>query len=133
MKAKTKAIGLHESRTRVHCYLPITNKDEARAISLIVDYLNDQRKANIGVKGFTGSSMRPPAFTGYWWSSQRRSLMREQVVMFVIDYKLDFDDTRIAAKVEELHNRIKHAYKSCTGREQEVIWVVAHSVMRFDG
>jgi hypothetical protein len=116
----------------VTCHLPLTNAAEEKAVNKVIGYLERQRKERIGVQGFTRSSLKSPVFRGYWWSSGRRRWVRENIVLFIIDYKLDFDDERVSVKVAELQGEVQRWYEHYTGKPQDVVWVVAHSVVRHE-
>ncbi len=53
------------------------------------------------------------------------------MVLCIIDYKLNFGDERLSAKIAELKRTIRTAYRDC-GSPQEEIWVVAQAVIRQD-
>lgn len=131
-------LGLHEDRTRVTCHLPYNTSQHAKAFKRIIRFLRSQRRRNLGVTGYTHSSLRPTAFTGYWWGTpdDRRNeptakptWVADKIVTLTVDYKVDFGDERIAEKTAHLKENIESAYAEY-GCKQEEVWIVAQAITR---
>lgn len=126
-----KRIGLHENRTRVMFHLPLNDTKEEKAANKVVQYLQSQKQEDGGVKGFTHSVFRQTVFRGWWWSQATEQWCQDQIVLFMVDLKIDFADQRLSAQIRELKKTIRHWYRYF-GKPQEEIWVVAHPITRFD-
>lgn len=110
--------------------LPISNRDEEKAIYLIIDYLQQQRESLASIRGFTHSLLRDAVYRGYWWSSQRQQWIRDKIVLFIIDYFCSPRDPVLTNHLRELKTSISNAYRRY-GRAQEEIWIVASPVLRY--
>jgi hypothetical protein len=118
-----------EERTRVTCHLPLSHPREELAFKDVIEHLEAQRRQRVGVDGYTYSN--PTAFTGRWWSSDRRGWMADRIVLLIVDYRIELTDPRasLLGTVEELKAVIHDAYRR-RGRPQEEVWVVSARVTR---
>jgi len=133
MSSDDKGIGLHEPRTRVFCHLPINNRNEWQAVDAVIAHIESlQEDRSLGVKGYTKTRPRPPAFLGYWWNSRKKEFEEESIVICIVDIKLDISDSRLNQITRDLRDEIRKQYVEFTGKEQQVVWVVAHEVYRYD-
>jgi hypothetical protein len=123
--------GLHEVRTRVTCHLPVGRYQEEMAFFKVIAYLDQQRDEGIGVNGYTHSILRPAVFRGYWWPTGANEPVRDEIVLLLVDYLLDFSDQRLSAKVAELKRTVRKWYRH-HGSPQEEFWIVAQQVIRQD-
>jgi hypothetical protein len=127
----SKGRGLHESRTRVMCHLPVNNAPEEKAFFKVLSYLRGLKDQGIGVTGFTTSASRPAAFHGWWWSDDHDQWVRDDQVLCFVDYHLAFDDPTLSEHVEDLKRIIRKWYRLYRSPQEEV-WVVAYQVIRQD-
>lgn len=125
----TPGLGLHEERTRVICHLPVGHPMEEKAMMKVLSYVDGLRRTKTDVKGYTKSSIRPIAFRGCWRGED--GIVEEDVVIVIIDYRLAFSDSRTPQFVKTLHEKVCNEYERA-GRPQEVVWVVAQQVLRYD-
>ncbi|MCI0463276.1 MAG: hypothetical protein L0Z62_40535 [Gemmataceae bacterium] len=123
--------GLHEVRTRVTCHLPVNDAQEEKAFFKVIDYLDQQRQEQVGVKGYTHSEARPAAFHGYWWRDDAEVPLHDQIVLCLVDYLLPSGSQQLSAKVKELKQTIRKAYRYYK-RPQDEVWVVAQQILRED-
>jgi hypothetical protein len=126
------AQGEHEERTRVTCHLPINNAAEEKAFKAIVAHLDQLRRENIGVGGYTYSD--PGVFFGRWWNTSPTGSdwMSDKIALLVVDFRVALTDPTVSLseKVTELKITIHQAYAKYS-RPQEEVWVIAHRVTRF--
>jgi len=132
--------GIYEERTRIHLFLPNTNPLEGKAFQRIIGYLKE-RKIETGIetqkkepiiKGFTFSSPRPSAFSGFFWSPKEKEWLKpEDVIIIIIDYELRLRDFEIEKEIGNIKNTIAEIYRG-EGSEQEEIWVTVHQIWRYD-
>jgi len=121
----------HEERTRVFCHLPVNSgPGDFRVIDELMDYLQLQRKKSLNLTGYTKTVQFPAVMEGFWRSSTRKQFLKEDVVMFIIDFDLTIRDGRLWETIAELKQYIKGKYLQHTGKVQDEIWVVAHSIFR---
>jgi hypothetical protein len=123
--------GLHEVRTRITCHLPVGSSREEMAFFKVIAYLDEQRDEGIGVNGYMHSVLRPAVFRGYWWPTGADEPIRDEIVLLLVDYLLDFSDPRLSAKVTELKRTIRSCYRKY-GSPQEEFWIVAQQVILQD-
>lgn len=130
MPAK-KDRGQHERRLRVVCHLPINDNLQVKAVYRVIDYLETLRLSSphFGVGGFTHSNIFPPVFGGYWWSDDRQDWMQDRLVLLVVDFILNPGEP-VPAAVQQLKSKINNIYKAIAKQEEEVVWVVAHDLVR---
>jgi hypothetical protein len=131
MPCRNKGSASIEERTRVICHLPLNNLSEEKAVLQVLGYLKEQRKDEIGVKGFTHTEFRPSSFRGYWWNGKRQKWVEDNLVLCIIDYKLGFSDARLSSTVQQLKDTVRTAYRE-SGSPQDEVWVVAEQVLRHD-
>ena len=132
--AKKKATvlqGLQEDRTRVTIFLPAQNMKHVRAIRKINVYLHSQRKSkSCQIKGFTTTVNQLTPYFGVWWSPKKKDWISEKVTLLTVDYAKRLDDKNLENSMRRLKQAILDSYKHF-GDEQEEIWMVASSVVRF--
>lgn len=126
----TSRQGFSEERTRVTCFLPLgaTPSESQAAFNAAQDVMGSLGNP---VTGFTHSSLRPPVFTGNWWSEKRQRWVQERVAELIIDYSTPLDSKDIDAIIGELEQKIKYVYKQ-RGYEQALIWITAERVIRYN-
>jgi hypothetical protein len=122
--------GLHESRTRVTFFLPATGAAEQKAILAVIRYLEEQRKKQVSVTGFTRSQLHEPIYFGEWWDDLIMNWVRERVVLFIIDYELYHEDPQLTSALRRLKRAIEKRFATY-GKEQKVIWILAQAALRF--
>jgi hypothetical protein len=125
----TNRKGLHEARTRITCHLPVSRNQEEKAFFKVLAYLDSQRGEEIGVNGYTHSALRPSVFRGYWWPEGANKPVREAICILIVDYLLDFGDSRLSLKVAELERNVRKWYRHY-GSPQEAFWIVAQEAIR---
>jgi hypothetical protein len=131
-RSHTRSVARHEERIRVTCNLPLNSTAEEKAAKKVLAYLEDLHDEPLGIQGFTHSDLYPPIFYGYWWDSEDKGWIDDKIAILIIDYKIGFrDDTSLSEKILELKKVIHKAYARY-GSGQDVVWVVAHRVIRHD-
>ena len=121
----------HEERTRVFCHLPVKpGAANFKIIEGVVDYLENQRKKSVNLTGYTKTVEFPTVMEGFWRTTTRRQFLREDVVMFIIDYDLTIRDHRLWETVAEIKRFITEQYTQLTGKAEDEVWVVVHSIFR---
>lgn len=118
------------------CHLPCGNESETKAFYAVVDYLKSQRRASVPVTGYTFSTIRPSAFLGYWFGkspnqeSKPQRWVGDNIVMLMIDYKIELRDRRLSLMVKEIKKAVVKAYKKhdCTQTE---FWITAQQIFRY--
>ena len=103
--------GLHEVRTRVFYHLPINDEKQEKAFFRIIDYLDTQRVEDIGVNGYTHSSLRPAVFRGWWWPENSSTPEADDIVLLFVDYSLALEDRRLSDKLKEFKRAVRKWYR----------------------
>lgn len=125
----------YEERTRVFCHLPINTNTKAgmgevKVVRDVIQFLEKLRKKSVNLKGYTKTIEFPPVMEGFWRDSTRKRFLKEDVVMFIVDFELTIREGRLWATIAEFREFIKSKYRQHTGKAQDEIWVVAHSIFR---
>jgi hypothetical protein len=125
--------GIHEERSRIVLYLPFNNPGEAKAVAGVLSYLKSKR-VGFGqgrIKGFTQTRAFPTSYEGWWWSARRRKWVRDDLALIVVDHEFRLSDPKLQYEIDDLKQSASKLYAS-QNRPQEEIWLVVHSVWRYD-
>ena len=123
----------YEERTRIFCHLPVNTNSgmgDVKIIRDVVQYLENQRKKSVNLKGYTKTIEFPSVMEGFWRSSTRKQFLKEDVVMFIIDFELTIRDAHLWEAIADLKAFVKAKYLQHMGKAQDEVWVVAHSIFR---
>ncbi len=135
-----------ERRVRVTFFLVAETKEQINAadsvgIYLQTQYLLDEKEREIPVTGFTFSAFPEPiplpagksVFIGYWWhttEAERKRLMREKVILFLIDFPIVAEEWKTDENINLLKDRILESYEE-NHCPQEEIWIVKQDIYRY--
>ncbi len=122
-----------EHRTRVTCHFPCNNAEEAHLIQAFVDYLEKRRGKPFGLHGYTHSAIRSPVYTGCWRLQKSKKYLKENVVLFLVDFDFPLESDQLTQAMREMRAKIQEWYETHTGLTQQEIWIVAHPVVRLVG
>ena len=118
------------------CHLPCGSANEEKALYDVFDYLHKQTSAHTPVVGFTHSKFLPTVYTGWWFGKRpgqeragRRTWTRDDIVIVMIDYHLDYEDRRVRPVVEQLQAALAQAYVE-NGCQQAEFWITTEQVYR---
>lgn len=110
-----------ESRARVTFFIPCRLPGEKEAALAVQRYLERQRlNQNLKVTGYTRSDIRTPVFHGAW---HRRKWYRESVVLFIVDFPCELEDSRLDQELKRLKRVIQFFYWKVKS-PQKGIWIV---------
>ena len=128
--------GFLETRTRVSLFLPSKTTEHRRALIDIVDYFEQQKSADIPVKGFTHSEIRLPVLYGFWLPEDKdeedeQDWVREKVCLFIIDYEAEHDSDELSNVINLLADFIDQSYFRYTDKHEDKLWIIAQPVTRF--
>jgi hypothetical protein len=120
-----------EERTRVFCHLPQDSRgNEYRIVVDLINFLEGMRGKNVNLRGYTKTVEFPPVMEGFWRNSTRKQFLKEDVVLFIIDFDCTIRDDQLWETIAEIKQFLKDRYLFHTGKSQDEIWIVAHSVFR---
>jgi len=121
----------YEERARVFCHLPMDTRNNEHCIIFdLVNYLDRLRTKNVNLKGYTKTIEFPPVMEGFWRDSTNKRFLKEDIVVFIIDFDRTIRDAQLWDTIAEIKQFLKDRYRFHTGKPQDEIWVVVHSIFR---
>lgn len=121
----------YEERSRVFCHLPLNPRsNEHRIILDLVNFLESLRTKNVNLKGYTKTIEFPPVMEGFWRDSTRKHFLKEDIVLFMIDFERTIRDRQLWDTIAEIKHFLEERYLFHSGKAQDEIWVVVHSIFR---